>query len=156
MMRKLILSLLSIFVMAAMAVPAVAQSGIHECSWVSQARNIVEPWAEHTRTFANGKIRIAHLDTGGEPVCCSSHLLIIAPDPNDEQGYNQCRVLSGGAEDPGQGFLWIRFEQISASYDPARGLLLSVPVRRYVDGLNDTEGLVEVRINQATGAITIE
>src|SRR5215831_18750480 len=30
-----------------------------------------------TRSYAEGKIRIAQVDTDGEPVCCSSHLLIL-------------------------------------------------------------------------------
>ena len=34
-----------------------------------------------TRSFSEGKIKIAHVDTDGEPVCCSSHLLVFIPSP---------------------------------------------------------------------------
>ena len=32
-----------------------------------------------TRSYSEGKIKIASVDTDGEPVCCSSHLLVFIP-----------------------------------------------------------------------------
>ncbi|NKB53806.1 MAG: hypothetical protein GKR97_16585 [Rhizobiaceae bacterium] len=69
-------------------------------------------------------------------------------------GLRQCVTLNDGAE-------WTGFQSVSvsntqSSYDPGRGLLLSVPVERYIDGIRSTKLIVDVRINQATGAITIE
>ena len=123
------------------------------CSGLESVYNVVEPVEQATRTFASGKIRIWHVDTGGEPVCCSSHLVIIAPDPNEELTQTQCVRLS----DQGSlGFQWIEFKDISASYDPAKGLLLSVPVERYNDGNEGLKDTIDLRINQATGAVVIE
>ena len=65
-----------------------AEARIAECEgWPLNVRNIVEPFDQSTRTFANGNIRILHIDTGGEPVCCSSHLVILAPNPAEEEQF---------------------------------------------------------------------
>ena len=58
---------------------------------------VIEPWSDATRTFANGKIRIVLLDTA-EPACCSYHLAIMAPDPQNELGLRQCKTLSDGGD----------------------------------------------------------
>ena len=131
-----------------------AEPGFSQCSGgVARIDAIVEPWSDNTRTFANGKIRIVHLDTA-EPACCSFHLGILAPNPADEPYPFQCVTLNDGAE--WTGFQAIHFADIEASYDPGLGLLLSVPAERYIDGLKSTPLTLRVRINQATGSITLE
>ena len=115
--------------------------------------SIIEPWSESTRTFANGAIRITGLDTG-EPACCSYHLAIMAPDPREENWPRQCLVLNDGGE--WTGFQFVDVGRTQSSYDPSKGLLLSVPVERYIDGLQSTKLVVDIRINQATGEVTIE
>jgi hypothetical protein len=128
-------------------------------SWIASPANIFEPWEEHTRTFANGNIRIAHLDTGGEPVCCASHIMVLSPfgQGADWPVYLQCRLISDGA---GAGFFWAEIAAAQASYDPARGLLVSIPVQRWHQGVESGEparpGTLRVRINQATGGVTLE
>lgn len=137
--------------------PAVAQEAISDCDWPASLRNIVEPWESHTRTFANGKIRIAHVDTGGEPVCCSSYLAVLAPTGSEvELESRQCKLLTDGPEL--SGFNWIHFDSITASYDPGLGLLLSVPLERYDFGGSGatTPAIIGIRINQATGEIYTE
>jgi hypothetical protein len=112
-----------------------------------------------TRSFSQGKIRIAHVDTDGEPVCCSSHLLIIIPAR--ELG-SQCFALSDeAASDKSEwprGFSNLAFAKISASYDPNRGLLLSVPYELYdLDGGKGKPGMTRVRVDlRGDGAVTIE
>lgn len=129
-------------------------ASLNECDWVSSVRNVWEPWEESTRTFANGQIRIVAMDTGGEPVCCSQYLVILSPNP--EWG-RSCTVL---ASTDGSGFLDVYFNEITASYDPAKGLLLSVPVGYYdyeasgVERFNPEDILV--RINQGTGSVELE
>jgi hypothetical protein len=137
-----------------LAAPAAAQT-LNDCDWVASPANLIEPWEANTRTFANGAIRIAALDTE-EPACCYAHLLILSPSGEVEgPGYRACHVLSDGA--PGMGFSGIDLAGIAASYDPARGLRLDVPVFRYTDGTGPGRpGRVAVRINQATGAVTLE
>lgn len=133
---------------------AYAAATLMECKGPAHIQNIVEPWEEATKTYAKGKIRIIWLDTGGEPACCSSHLAIIAPDPKNEQGYPQCKILNDGQEF--MGFQSINLKGVQSSYDPSKGLLLSVPVERYIDGIKSKKATIGVRINQATGDIVIE
>ena len=134
--------------------PAPAQV-IEECGWVGSPANIVEPWQAHSRTYANGAIRIALLDTE-EPVCCAAHLLVLSPSGQDEgPGYRQCHVVSD--RDGGLGFNLIDFDAIASSYDPALGLRLDVPFWRYTDGRDrGRPGALALRINQASGAVTLE
>lgn len=128
------------------------------CDWIANPANIAEPWAEQSRTYANGAIRVALLDTGGEPVCCSAHLLVLAPSaPGDGPVHRQCFVVSGA---PGLGFYSIGIAGIDASYDPAQGLLLSVPVFHWHQGVElGQPGIaerMELRINQALGSVVVE
>ena len=109
---------------------------------------IAEPWSESTRLFANGVIRIAVVDTA-EPACCSFHLIVLAPDPNDELGLRQCLTLSDGEE--WTGFQHIDVQAVASSYRADLGLLLRVPVERYVDGIRSTSDEVAIRINQGHG-----
>ena len=140
--------------------PAMAQvvTDCADAGFIASPANIHEPWAEHSRSFANGAIRIAMLDTGGEPACCSSHLLVLSPAGGpDDPMYRACRVISGA---DGMGFYWVDIPGTSASYDPARGLLLSVPVSHWLgEGTDDSVSVVErmeVRINQARGTVEVE
>ncbi|KPQ07962.1 MAG: hypothetical protein HLUCCA12_02515 [Rhodobacteraceae bacterium HLUCCA12] len=142
--------------LAAAALPGrAAAQVIDRCGRMASPASIAEPWAQYSRRFANGAIRIALLDTGGEPVCCAVHLLILSPMP--EGPGRQCHVASDA---PGTGFLDIDFDGIESSYDPARGLGLDVPVSRWDPGA-ETGGVgvgdrMTIRINQATGAVTVE
>jgi len=156
-MRKLLEQSVLAFTTAAIATAATfaawAEPGISECGGPARVDAIIEPWSEATRTFASGKIRIIALDTA-EPACCSFHLAIIAPNPQDEMGLRQCVTLNDGGE--WTGFQFVDVKATRSSYDPGRGLLLSIPVERYIDGIRSTKLTVDVRINQATGDITIE
>lgn len=144
----------AVFLTALLFSTAPIAQTLGECDWRSSLRNIGEPWEDYTRTFASGAIRITATDTGGEPVCCSQHLVIQAPHP---EWFDSCAVLSGNQD---LGFLDVYFEDITASYDPAKGLLLAVPVG-YYDPENeytdpDLFETIYVRINQSTGSIAIE
>jgi len=130
--------------------------GLLDCHHeLGSVHNIVEPLSESSRTYGNGRIRILHLDTGGEPACCSSYLAILAPDPTNELGNRQCKLLT--ADSVGAGFMDLSVDEVKSSYDKSSGLLLKIPVERYesADG-SGRESLVSIRINQSTGKIEIE
>jgi hypothetical protein len=109
------------------------------------------------RTFANGAITVAVADTFGEPVCCSSHLLVFIPSP--EIG-SQCFAISQEAakdESSPRGFMSVDINGIRGAYDARKGLLLNVPYRLYEDTGKGIPGMTGVRINlKGEGAVKIE
>ncbi len=134
-----------------LAPPALAQSAIDCHGWQGAARNIVEPWEANIRTFANGNIRVALLDTV-EPAAGAFYLLILAP-PYDELGNRTCALIAEG--DGSIGFAGLFFAQLGATYDPSTGLVLRLPVTRYAPATGGTDpAILAVAINQAAGTIT--
>lgn len=109
------------------------------------------------KSYSEGKIRIAHVDTDGEPVCCSSHLLVFIPSPEiGSQCFAVSQKAATGDESP-LGFGNIAFNRIKSSYDPRRGLLLDVPYPLYNDGKRGKPGNAKVRVNlMGDGSVTIE
>jgi hypothetical protein len=111
-----------------------------------------------TKSYSSGKITIAHVDTDGEPVCCSEHLLVFIPSP--EIGSECFAISQKAATDSGapKGFNSIEFKRIKTSYDPNRGLLLNVPYTLYnPDGRRGTPGRTNVRVDlRDKGSVIIE
>ena len=125
-----------------------AAQQVSECDWQVRAENIVEPWEAHTRTFANGAVRLALLDTV-EPAAGALHILILSP-PYDEFDERQCRTIGLGGS---VGFSAVDWAVLSSDYDPARGLVFSLPVRAH-DGEGFQPALLGFTLNQTTGEIT--
>jgi hypothetical protein len=153
-MRRFFSALFGSAVIAVSGASAVGAQSLQSCDWVASAANLVEPWEETSRTYGDGAVRIALLDTGGEPACCSSHLLILSPDPDYGQA---CHVLS---DQPGTGFRQVFLEESNSRYEAGRGLLVTIPVGRFDPdtGGVDRAGIrpVSIRINQASGQVTLE
>ena len=138
-----------------LAAPAAAQS-VGDCGDLTLAQYLPEPWEDHTATYAEGQIRVAVLDTM-EPAAAAMHLLVISP-PLDDAGGRQCKLvsLSGGAGQP-SGFLNIDFGAREARYDPARGLVLAMPVEAFSpDKAVGNQGELTVTVNQSSGEVTAE
>jgi hypothetical protein len=111
-----------------------------------------------TRSFSDGKIKIAHVDTGGEPVCCSSHLLVFIPGPDTG---NQCFAVSQKAEKDDHsalGFSNLDLGRVRTSYDRQRGLVLTVPYTLYdLDDRRGKPGAVRLRVDlRDAGSVVIE
>ena len=142
---------LASFILAATAIPtfSVAQS-VTDCDQRARADSIVEPWSDNSRTFANGAVRVALLDSI-EPASGAFHLLVLSP-PFDQMGARQCKLVS---LDGALGFAGLDFTAMRASYDPARGLTLRMPGQAFspADGVAHPIRL-SVTINQATGKIS--
>ena len=142
--------LLSVLCAMCLALPVAAQSLIGCDGWQGHAQSIHEPWEDHTRTFSNGKIRVALLDTV-EPANGAFYLLILTP-PYNELGDRTCEIV--GEDGGSQGFNSLDFSQLTADYDPAIGLTLRLPVSRYLWASSESiNALLAVTINQATGDI---
>jgi hypothetical protein len=133
------------------AAPAFAVQ-VRDCDYAADVRSIAEPWEKNTRAFYDGNVRVALLDTGGEPVCCSVHLLILAPDKNDEMGGRFCKIVG----DEALGFAGIDFARLTTRYDAGRGLLIIFPYQLYVDGLSSKSGVARVRVNLERGTVSVE
>ena len=131
-------------------IPVQAQAIIDCSSWQASARNIPEPWADNTRTFANGNIRVALLDTI-EPAAGAFYLMVITP-PYDELGSRACWIVAD--QDGGIGFMGLEFRQLGASYDPATGLTLRLPATLFAPSTGGFDpAILAVTINQATGDV---
>lgn len=94
--------------------------------------NRIDMLVGQVKSFAEGRIRVASIDTGGEAVCCAAHLLVFIP--GSEPGVTQCFAVSDKAArgDPfARGFYSVDLPGATASYDPQRGLLLTVPYKLY-------------------------
>jgi hypothetical protein len=129
-------------VLLVLSTPAVAAE-VGECDTLDRVSFLVG----QTKSYSGGKITTAHVDTDGEPVCCSAHLLVIIPAP--ELG-TQCFAVSdkaGGKDGSARGFNSVAFDKIKASYDSQRGLLLTVPYTLYNDGRTGHPGLTKVRVD---------
>lgn len=139
--------------LAGAALPASAVE-VRPCDYAAHVQSIAEPWERNTRAFYNNAVRVALLDTGGEPVCCSQHLLVLLPDraghvPGMDEG-RLCRVVGDREQ---MGFLGIEFQQMRSRYDGG-GLLLEVPVHIYGDGIRNRRNVVRVRIDVGRGLVT--
>ena len=126
------------YAVAALVVLATAAGAaeVGPCNDLDRISNLVG----QTKSYSGGKVRIAHVDTDGEPVCCSSHLLVFIPAP--DLG-SQCFAVSQTAakgEGIGRGFSNVEFSRIKSSYDVKRGLLLDVPYTLYNDGKKGKPG----------------
>ena len=132
----------------ALSTVAAAANSIRSCdTWEANARNIVLLPEPAIRSYANGNIQLLHLDTGGSPACCSSHLMVLMAAPEGE--YYDCSLISFDDRD---GFAWITLSETLSTYDPASGLLLEVPARIYLPEESFTNGgYITLLINQGTG-----
>lgn len=135
--------------LAMLAATGAAAVTVEQCDWRARADAIVEPWGDYSRTFSNGKTRLALLDVI-EPAAGSMHILVMSP-PYDELGGRQCRVISAA---PGIGFWGVEFRGLDANYNPAVGLMFTVPVQVYDPGTGMGRGAwLNFNLNQATGRI---
>ncbi len=122
------------------------------CDWQASAQAIVEPWEENTRTFANGNVRLAAIDTV-EPAVAFAYLLVLSP-PFNTLGERQCRLI-GSAEN--LGFAGMDFSTLTAGYDPASGLTFEIQVNQHDPATGDhPRRFLFVTLNQSTGAVTAQ
>jgi hypothetical protein len=137
-----------------MLASAAGAAEVGPCNSLDRISNLIG----QTKSYSDGKIRIAHVDTDGEPVCCSSHLIVIIHAPDlGSQCFAVSQAAAKGEDDHPRGFSNIEFSRIKSSYDPMRGLLLDVPYTLYNDGKKGKPGSTRVRVNlTGSGSVTIE
>jgi len=129
---------------------ASAAQSVAPCGDGPRIDTIAEPWEANTATYAGGEVRITLIDTA-EPAAAAVHLAVIAP-PRDELGLRRCRLVSLS---PGSGFYDLDFAARQASYDPARGLVLTLPAQLYVPETGEGRpASLTVTVNQQSGEVT--
>ena len=136
------------FGLALVANGAAAQE-VSDCDWRASAYALAEPWEANTRTFSNGKTRLALLDTV-EPAAGAFHILVLSP-PYNELGERQCKVISATGS---IGFYGLDFSGLQAQYDPAIGLGFAIPGQSYDPNTDRGRAMyLLITLNQATGQI---
>lgn len=144
------MKLTSILFALTIAAPASAQVAF-PCDWQARADSIVEPWEDHSATFADGAIRVALLDVV-EPAAAAFYLLILHP-PTDELAGRTCTVVG---LDEGLGYAAMMFDELSAEYDPAVGLTFQIPAIIYLPEQSfQNSALVSITVNQSTGEVAV-
>ena len=112
------------------------------------AEAIAEPWEANTRSFADGKVRIAVMDTF-EPAYGAYYLMVMYW-AGDESELRICDLVSQGEV----GFVGMTLEGMEASYKPGLGLVLRVPTTFYNPAEDEfEEGVIEVVIDRAANRI---
>lgn len=143
---------------AAAPAPVAAQS-VGDCGEIVSARNLPEPWEDHSAGYAEGQVRVAVIDTR-EPAAAARHLMVLSP-PRDEIGDRQCRLVSllpgEGPDQHPTGFTDIDFAAREASYDPQTGLEIVLPVEAFHSEAQRFDWAeMRVWISQSTGDVTAE
>ncbi|MFD1342761.1 hypothetical protein [Litorisediminicola beolgyonensis] len=148
-MRRAVL-LHALLPLALAAAPASAAS-LRSCdTFEAGAQFLILPADEGVRSYANGAISLLHLDTDGEPACCSSHLLVRHPDPSAP--FQACTLISHEGE---MGFQWLFLSEAEARYDPATGLSVGSPAFLYGETAPRPARLT-ITVNQAQGTVRAE
>ena len=130
---------------------AQAQSVLDCDRWQANARNLMLPAADHTRSYANDQIHLLGLDTGS-PACCSFYLMVLWPASEGE--YLECALIAREGE---LGFAFAEIARTASGYDPATGLRLEVPVIIYLPEASFTNsGIVGLTINRSTDTVTAD
>jgi len=143
------LSISAFFTCFAQSAHAEPSALLNKCEEKTQLVNIASPFKEATRTFVNGKIRLWHLNTNGEPTCCSHHLAITSSEPNPETGERFCTQLS---MDENDGFYKLSMTKVKSNSDANGNLKLTVPVK-YYDTNQDYR--INLTVNTQTFSVTI-
>lgn len=135
--------------LAAAAWPAAAAAQeVGPCDFRASAAAVIEPWEAHSRSFAEGAVRLALMDAI-EPGAGPVHVLVLSP-PYGMLGDRQCRIVSYRG---GMGFADADFAALSAGYDPATGLTFRLPVEIFTGDEGFAPRDLVFTVNQATGAI---
>ncbi len=113
------------------------------------AMAIAEPWEANTRSFADGKVRIAIMDTW-EPAYGAYYLMVMYWSGNEGGELRTCDLVSQGE----LGFVGMTLEGMEASYNAGLGLVLKVPTTFY-NPVEDEfeEGFIEVLIDRAANRV---
>ena len=148
---RIILFVLSTLILSIFSSAAMAQQ-VTDCTMEGvDIRTLAEPWEENSRTFANGDVRIAVMDTW-DPANYPMHLIILFmhPDSIEAEGRTCIQV----SDENGWGFQNMFLREMKTTYDPAKGLTFIVPVERSNGDGTVTKLTLWATLNRASGQVT--
>ena len=120
-----------------------------EIPYRASAVAIAEPWEENTRSFADGQVRIAVMDTW-EPAYGAYYLMVMYWSDSEAE-LRICDLVSQGEI----GFVGMTLEGMEASYSQGVGLQLRVPTTFYNPEEDEFEaGVIEVVIDRAANHVS--
>ena len=141
---KQVLSVFTLLVLAS----RVSAFDIEECNWKGKLENVVHPAHKNVRMFYNDQVAVYYLDYE-EPAACSYALAIVLPDVTAEIPMRKCVEISC--------FSGIDIKNAKSSYDPIKGLLLTIPYRVYNGGGTDpAKEPVQIRVNLQNASVRVE
>lgn len=144
-----ILPAAAIVATGAVVLPAAAQTVV-PCDGLIDITMISEPWESYSRPYAEGAIRVfeAYLDPN---MAAGAVIGVIHPVPGDPYPLRTCSAVVY-ADPASPYFAEVVVSAAAATYDPARGLIVRIPVR--FPDLRQPVDAIEVTINQATGSVS--
>jgi hypothetical protein len=144
-----ILSAAALLAAGAASQPAEAQTVV-PCEGLIDLTMISEPWETYSRPYAEGAIRV--FEAFIAPTMAAGAVIgVIHPIPGDPHPVRTCSaVLHSDPANPY--FAEAAVSAATASYDPARGLTVRIPVR--FPDLRQPVDAIEVTINQAAGTVS--
>ena len=131
---------------AALLAAPLEAAHIRDCDNLDANASNVD-WQEPTRTYANGAIRLIKIDID-EPDCCAGFLMVLYPQTGEV--FPRCNIIE---RERGFGWSDLRLNHASASYDPAIGLTVVLPVHVFENQTLTLDSL-RVTINQAHGRLS--
>lgn len=131
--------------------PSIGMSqSVGPCTELTRVDLIAEPWDANTRSFGDGAVRIAVVDTIA-PAIGAFHLILFSP-PLDENDKRQCRVISGTEE---YGFGGLSLEGISVDFEPGQKLELKIAAAVFEpDGETFVGKTLLIDVDQSSGEIS--
>ena len=118
---------------------------VRPCSDVqADLTTLIHPVSRHAKSFDADRIQLLGIFQS-EPVCCGAGVAVVMPDNKSETDDRKCLAVLGWSD--------VKVaEARSVAYDAKKGRLISIPVKEY----QGAWGTLRLRINQATGTVTIE
>ena len=144
------MKVLSILCALMLSASTVSAQSVSDCNAAQTDFDAIpEPWSEHTKSFANGQVRLAVLDMI-EPAAGAYHILVLSP-PQQEFGARLCQIISN--QDM-IGFTRIDFAALASVYDSEMGLTFGLPVQKMKAGGGIYDDFLAFSVDQSTGSIT--
>ncbi len=129
---------------------------LHECDGGPISETYIETAVSFGRTFAGG---VTVFQVFPDPNLPNGAVLgVLSPMRGDLAGaglFEGCTLVYSSRDEISY-VNWVDLDGVTASYDPAVGLQIDVPVRYYVGNGEMAMGAMQLLIDQSAGALSVE